>query len=92
MNDLRNILKESVQESGVKFKLELIDHDDSILFGKDSAFDSLSFVSFVVIVEEKIAERFEKPITIVDEKALSQRQSPFRTVGSFIGYLEEKLK
>lgn len=63
----------------------------TVLFGNDSALDSLAFVSFIVVVEEKIREVTSKPVTLVDEKAMSQRNSPFRTVESLAAYVATRI-
>lgn len=61
------------------------------LYGRGSDLDSMGLVELVVDVEEKIAERYSLPITLTDEKALSQEQSPFRTVESLAGYITQLL-
>ena len=61
---------------------------DTPLFGEDGILDSLGLVSFLVIVEQIIADEMNINITIADEKAMSQKHSPFRTVGNLKDYLE----
>jgi D-alanine--poly(phosphoribitol) ligase subunit 2 len=39
-----------------------------------------------VAVEQKIEDKFGFAVALADEKALSQRQSPFRTVRSLADY------
>ena len=64
---------------------------DLPLMGAVSPFDSLAFVSFVILVEEKIAERTDRILTLVDDKAFAARSSPFKTVGTLVNYIEERL-
>jgi D-alanine--poly(phosphoribitol) ligase subunit 2 len=64
---------------------------DVALTGKDARVDSLGLVNLIVLVEEKIQQRFGVGITLVDERAMSQSQSPFRTLGSLAEFVEEQL-
>ena len=66
-----------------------------MLFGGNSKLDSLWLINFIVLVEQNIEDELNITITLADERAMSQKHSPFRTVGSLIDYikvlLEEKL-
>ena len=62
------------------------------LIGKDAGLDSLGLVNLIVLVEEKIQQGFGVGITLVDERAMSQSKSPFRTLGSLSELVEEQLK
>ncbi|MEA2627832.1 MAG: hypothetical protein QOJ10_292 [Chloroflexota bacterium] len=64
---------------------------DEALIGKDAKLDSLGLVNLIVLVEEKIQQRFNVGITLVDERAMSQSKSPFRTLGSLAEFVEEQL-
>ena len=64
---------------------------DVALIGKDARVDSLGLVNLIVLVEEKIQQRFGVGITLVDERAMSQSKSPFRTLGSLAEFVEEQL-
>jgi acyl carrier protein len=63
--------------------------DETILLGENSVMDSYDFVSFVSNLEEKIADAFDKPITIVSEKAFSKKYSPFKTIDRITDYIIE---
>ena len=65
-------------------KLEL---DPEIrLLGKFSKLDSFGLVNLIIVVEEKLHDRFDKSITLADERAMSQEHSPFRSVQSLANY------
>ena len=59
---------------------------DTRLFGKDGLLDSMALVSLVMALEQEIADRFGAQVALADEKALSQKSSPFRTLGSLAAY------
>jgi len=56
------------------------------LFG--GALDSVGLVSLIVELEQQIADRDEASITIADDRAMSQKRSPFRTIGSLADYVQ----
>ncbi len=60
---------------------------ETVLFGKSGKLDSLGLVHLIVAVEQKISEEFEVAITLADEKAVSQKNSPFRTIGTLASYI-----
>lgn len=59
----------------------------TILFGKGSHLDSLGLVNLIVATEQIIEEEFGVPVTLADEKAMSQKNSPFQTVESLVNYI-----
>ena len=64
---------------------------DSILFGAGGKLDSIGLVSFIVAAEQKLAETLGITLTLADERALSQKNSPFRTVGTLTQYISSLL-
>ena len=61
------------------------------LFGGPDGIDSLSLVSMVAEIERETERRLSRRILLADERAMSRRNSPFRTVGTLSKFLEEKL-
>jgi acyl carrier protein len=57
------------------------------IFGAPSPLDSLGLVALLIDVEEAVAD-LGIAITLSDERALSQRRSPFRDVPSLVSYIE----
>jgi acyl carrier protein len=64
---------------------------DTVLFGGAEGIDSLSLVQIVAQVERLAEEEFAKRVVLADERAMSRRSSPFRTVGTLAELLEERL-
>ena len=60
---------------------------DTTIFGSDGKLDSMGLVNLIVTVEQRIEEEFDVPVSLSDERAMSQRNSPFRTVGTLIDYV-----
>jgi acyl carrier protein len=93
-DDVMKVVLESVAELNLQLdasqQLELT--PDTQLFGRGSRLDSLGLVNLIVLVEEKAADTFGKSVTIADERAMSQKSSPFRTVRTLSEYLFGLLK
>lgn len=65
---------------------QILKAPETVLMGPGSVVDSMGMVSFVVTLEQRLADTFGVPITLADERALSRRSSPFRTVSSLVTY------
>ena len=73
-------------------KVDLLKGDESILFGKGGVLDSVDFVSLVLDIESAVEEASGKSLTLADSRALSQKNSPFRTVGTLADYIMKSLE
>ena len=60
--------------------------EETPLLGEGAPIDSLGLVSVIVQVEERLASEFGISVSLVDEKAMSQKNSPFRSVGALATY------
>ena len=60
--------------------------EETPLFGSDGLLDSMGLVTLVVAVEQAIEDTFGISTSLADERALSQRNSPFRTIGTLADY------
>lgn len=65
---------------------------DTIIFGKSGVLDSLGLVNFIVSTEQKIEEELGTTISLTDEKAMSQKNSPFKSIGTLADYIISILK
>jgi acyl carrier protein len=61
--------------------------ESTILIGDHAVVDSLGLVQIVTDVEEAVSERYGREIDLTDERALSQKQSPFRSVGALVDHV-----
>lgn len=65
--------------------------DETILFGGDDGIDSLSLVRLVVDIEQRIQEETGKKVSLTDERAMSAKRSPYRSVGALTDFIIEGL-
>lgn len=82
------VLEEFKEDEDLDFEL----NEDLELFGKQSVFDSLSLVRFIVNIQDKILEVTDKEVMLVSADAMSREKSPFKTVQTLSDYIEELLK
>lgn len=64
---------------------------ETVLFGRSGQLDSLGLVSLIVAVEQNIQVEFGSDVTLADERALSQRNSPFQTIATLAAYISRLL-
>jgi len=67
-------------------------NSSTILFGPKGVLDSMGLVSLIAELEQKIEDELSISILLADERAMSQRNSPFRTVSSLAEYILELIK
>ena len=61
--------------------------EDSVLFGEGDVLASVDFVTLVLDIEEAVETATGQSVTLADERAMSQKHSPFRTVGALADYI-----
>ncbi len=82
-----DIIIETAKELGEN-ELEL-DGDlkeDTVLFGDQGVLDSMGLVTLIVAVEQSIEDNLDVSVSLADEKAMSQANSPYQTVATLAEY------
>ncbi len=64
---------------------------ETALYGSSGILDSIGLVSVVVELEQKLSDREGCSVSLMDDRALSQARSPFRTVRSLADYVRARL-
>lgn len=89
-----SIIKEALTELN-----EELDYDElrditenTAIFGGSDGIDSLSLVSLVTEVESLIFDELDKSISLADEKAMSMRNSPYRSVSALLEFALSKVE
>ena len=65
---------------------------DTVLSGNSGTLDSMGLVNIIVTTEQKIEDEFAVTITLADERAMSQENSPFKTIGTLGDYISSLLE
>ena len=79
--DIANEFNENLE-----YKIAVEKGEAAPLFGREGVLDSLGLVSLVMAVEQALEDEMGVTLTLADEKAMSQRRSPFRTIGTLAEY------
>jgi acyl carrier protein len=58
------------------------------LFGSKSVLDSLQLVGLILNIEREVEDSFGIAITLADERAMSQKSSPFKSIQTLAEYIE----
>jgi hypothetical protein len=66
---------------------QLAVHAGAAIFGDGSPLDSLGLVSLLIEIEDQLAAR-GLSVSLSDERAMSQKRSPFRDVPSLVNYIQ----
>ena len=66
---------------------QLIKAPETRLMGSETALDSMGLVSLIVTIEREVEDAFGVALTLADERALSMKASPFRSIRSLADYI-----
>jgi len=93
IEELTRLIIDSTRELAAEQGLELQGEPrpETQLFGDGGVLDSMALVSLVIAVEQAIEEKYGVGVALADEKALSQRSSPYRTIASLAAYAAGEL-
>ena len=89
---VHELIKEAIAEINEGRDQPLPDSPDTILYGNDGQLDSLDLVRLVVSFEQRLATAFQRDVSLTDERAMSQKNSPFRSVESLAAYATSLLE
>ena len=67
-------------------------HPDTVLFGLDAPLDSMALITFIMGVEEQTHTATGQEIHIMTPETLDMNPSPFNTLGSLAGYIDQQLQ
>lgn len=91
-NRIETIIIEALNEINEELENENLNNPTSETKLYGGGLDSLALVSLITDLEERISDEFEKDIVLADEKAMSQKASPFRNVETLTNYIQKLLE
>ena len=88
-----DIIKNSITELNEELEYESLNNitNETQVFGGDDGIDSLSLVRLIVLIERDVKKVFDKNVELSDARAMSRRNSPYRSVESLVEFVGEKL-
>jgi acyl carrier protein len=66
---------------------QLIKAPETRLLGSESVLDSMHLVNLIIAIEQEVEDAFGVALTLADERALSMKASPFRSIQSLADYI-----
>ena len=93
-NKIKKIIIDVLAELNEDLKNETLKNpnNDTKLYGSNQALDSVALVMLITDLEERISDEFQNDIILANEKAMSQKTSPFRNVESLTTYIYKILE
>mgnify|MGYP001551105549 CR=1 FL=1 len=93
-NKIREIILNCINElnSGLDSSSRIIITDNPVIFGSHSPLDSLGLVNLIVAIEESLEDEHDISIVLANEKAMSQRNSPFKDVDTLSEYIKNEIE
>ncbi len=101
-NDIKGSIQSSIQDivlasihtlGEIEEKTEFLNPDNNMrLFGGSGLMDSLNIVMLIAEIEDQLADEMGITVTLADDRAMSQKTSPFRSVNTLVRYIDQLLK
>ena len=88
------LVKEAVEELNEDLDYDSLESPNAstVLFDEsEDSIDSLSLVTLLTDIEKQLHKLFDKEVVIADEQAMAMDESPYRSVGSLIEFIETRL-
>ena len=88
-NQVDQILFAAIEEINEQLpsNQKIVADKSTLLFGSHGVLDSLTLVNLIVTAEQKVQETLNIAITLADDRAMSQKNSPFKSVESLASYI-----
>ena len=93
-NEIINLILKIAEDQNpvLPHPVEIAKGSDAGLYGPSGALDSLGLVRFIVEIEAAVEDQFGATLILANDRAMSQKRSPFLTVGTLATFIEELLK
>jgi acyl carrier protein len=65
---------------------------DTHLIGRGSVLDSMGLVTLIVDIEQRLEEECDAVLVLADDRAMSMKKSPFRSVQALTDYVYELMQ
>lgn len=91
--EIETLVIESVRLLAKDFEIEALAEatHESLLYGEGGPLDSMSLVNLVADLEDALSEKYGANISLADERAMSAKRSPFRSIADLSAAIEERM-
>ena len=93
-SQIEALVIESVHLLAEDFEIKVLGTLDAntCLYGADAPLDSMALVNLIADIEDAVSEQFDASITLADEKAMSAKNSPFRSIDSLVEAIADRIE
>jgi len=93
-NKYLDILRRVISDLNEELQYENLENvtEETPIFGDVDGIDSLSLVFLISQTEMLISEELDIDVVLADEKAMSMRSSPYRTVGTLLEFIKSRVE
>lgn len=93
-NKIEAVVKSAVKEMNEELGSENLAEPSSGtgLYGANGNLDSIGLVSLLMDIEERVTDEFDCDVSLTDERAMSRKNSPFRTIKTLSDYIYKLLE
>ncbi len=92
-DQIKSIISEAISELNEELDYDHLREisDDTAIFDGEDSLDSLSLVSLIVDIEARVEDAFATEVVLASEKAMSMKNSPYRSVSSLADFVLNEL-
>ena len=67
-------------------------HSTPCCLARQASWTQFKLVTFLLALEDHLRDEFQQPMSLTDDRAMSQRNSPFRSLRSLATYVQSMLE
>lgn len=86
--EILNLVIESVKEIGEEKEQKILVNPTESTRLLGDTLNSIELVMLIAELEQRIADQLNVQLTLADDRAMSQKTSPFRTIKTLVEYIE----
>jgi len=91
LETIKNMIIESINKHYGEIGIEIVADANTNLFGTDSKIDSLGLVTILIDIESAFFD-LDIQIALMSDKAMSLKNSPFKTVTTLAEFILDELR
>ena len=89
LDQIIQLVSNTLSDYTLEQELAITVDSQTPLFGPNSALDSMGLVHVIVDIESRLRDAGH-PVSLISEQAMSQRNSPFRTVTTLAEFIQSQ--
>ena len=91
VEEISKVIIETINDYFETQEIDEKANEETVLFGRNSVLDSMGLINVIIDIESAFLDE-DIEISLTSEKAMSRRNSPFRTVTTLAEYIVEQVE